>query len=154
MGNTELQCLQLFIQYIRLVTTLMLDELPNATVYCPVVRCVMHIIESCSEVCDHSVRMLSITAVLGPNEFGLHICLGALVGSQISTGRDDFAGGSGVIPTLSECLEIELSDFEAENAMLTVDYLWQVVEIVIGGVPTNLEVRFKCLFMSLGSILW
>jgi hypothetical protein len=51
---------------------------------------------------------------------------------------------------LSEGLEIELSDFEAENATLNGDYLWQVVEIVIGGVPTVLEVRLMCLFMSLG----
>jgi hypothetical protein len=50
-------------------------------------------------------------------------------------------------------LEIELSDFEAENAMLKGDYLWQVSEIVIGGVPTVLEVRLMCLFMSLGRIL-
>jgi hypothetical protein len=54
---------------------------------------------------------------------------------------------------LSEGLEIELSDFEAEDATLKGDYLWQVVEIVIGGVPTVLEVRFICLFMSLGRIL-
>jgi hypothetical protein len=50
-------------------------------------------------------------------------------------------------------LEIELSDFEAENATLKGDYLRQVVEIVIGGVPTVLEVRFMCLFISLGRIL-
>jgi hypothetical protein len=50
-------------------------------------------------------------------------------------------------------LEIELSDFEAENATLKGDYLWQVVEIVIGGVPTVLEVRCMYLFMSLGRIL-
>jgi hypothetical protein len=50
-------------------------------------------------------------------------------------------------------LEIELSDFEAENATLKGDYLRQIVEIVIGGVPTILEVRFMCLFMSLGRIL-
>jgi len=54
---------------------------------------------------------------------------------------------------LSEGLQIELSYFEAENATLKGDYLWQVVEIVIGGVPTVLEVRFMCLFMSLGRIL-
>jgi len=54
---------------------------------------------------------------------------------------------------LSEGLEIELSDFEAENVTLECDYLWQVVEIVIGGVPTVLEVHFMCLFMSLGRIL-
>jgi len=50
-------------------------------------------------------------------------------------------------------LEIELSDFEAEDATLTGDYLWQVVEIVIGGVPTVLEVGFMHLFMSFGRIL-
>ena len=54
---------------------------------------------------------------------------------------------------LSEGLEIELSAFEPENATLKGDYLWQVVEIVIGGVPTVLEVRFMCLFMSRGRIL-
>jgi len=37
--------------------------------------------------------------------------------------------------------------------MLKGDYLWLVVEIVIGGAPTILEVCFMCLFMSLGSIL-
>jgi len=51
---------------------------------------------------------------------------------------------------LSEGLEIELSDFELENAILKGDYLRQVVEIVIGGVPTVLVVHFMCLFMSLG----
>jgi len=34
--------------------------------------------------------------------------------------------------------------------MLKGDYMWQVVEIVIGGVPTILEVCFMCFFMSLG----
>jgi hypothetical protein len=47
-------------------------------------------------------------------------------------------------------LDIELSDFEAEDATLKGDYLQQVVEIVIGGVPTVLEVGLMCLFMSLG----
>jgi len=56
-------------------------------------------------------------------------------------------------PGLSEGLEIELSDFEAENATLKGDYLQQVVGIAIGGVPTVLEVSFMCLFMSLGRIL-
>ena len=79
--------------------------------------------------------------------------MGAKGGSLITTRREDFACGHVVLPTLSEGLEIELSDFEAENATLTGDYLWQVVEIVIGGVPTVLEVRFMCLFMSLGRIL-
>jgi hypothetical protein len=47
-------------------------------------------------------------------------------------------------------LEIKLSDFETENVALKGDYLWQVVEIVIGGVPTVREVRFMCFFRSLG----
>jgi hypothetical protein len=38
--------------------------------------------------------------------------------------------------------------------MLKGDSLWQVVEIVIGGIPTVLEVRFMCMFLSLGRILW
>jgi hypothetical protein len=50
-------------------------------------------------------------------------------------------------------LETDLSDFEAEDATLKHVYLWQVVEIVTGGVPTGLEVRFMWLFMSLGGIL-
>jgi hypothetical protein len=58
-----------------------------------------------------------------------------------------------VLPTLSEGLDIELSASEAEDATLKGDSFWQVVAIVIGGVPTVLEVRFICLFMSLGSIL-
>jgi hypothetical protein len=97
--------------------------------------------------------MLSITAVLGPHQFGLHIGRGAQGGSQIRTGMEDFAGGSAVLPTLSGGVEIELSDFEAENATLKGDYLRQVVEIVIGGVPTVHEVCLMCLFMSLGKIL-
>jgi hypothetical protein len=50
-------------------------------------------------------------------------------------------------------LEIEFSDFEAENATLKGDHLRQVFEIVIGGIPTFLEVHFMWLFMSLGKIL-
>jgi hypothetical protein len=50
-------------------------------------------------------------------------------------------------------LEIELSHFKAENATLKRDYLQQVVEIVIGGVPTIIEVPCMSLFMSLGRIL-
>jgi hypothetical protein len=73
--------------------------------------------------------MLSIMAVLGSHEFGLRISLGAEGGSQIRTGREDFACGSVVLPTLSEGLEIELSDFEAEDATLKGDSMWQVVEI-------------------------
>jgi hypothetical protein len=37
--------------------------------------------------------------------------------------------------------------------MLKGNYIWEVVEIVIGGVPNVLEIRFMCLFMSLGGIL-
>ena len=64
-----------------------------------------------------------------------------------------FAGGSAGPPTLSEVFEIELSNFTAENVTQKGDDLWQVVDIVIGGVPTVLEVRFMCLFISLGRIL-
>ena len=71
--------------------------------------------------------MLYITAVLGSYEFGLRICLGAQGGSKINTGREDFAGGSAVLAKLSEGLETELSDFEAENVTLIGHYLWQVV---------------------------
>jgi hypothetical protein len=74
-------------------------------------------------------------------------------GSQISTRREDFAGDSAVLPMLSEGLEIVLSDYDPENTTLKGDYLRPVVEIVIGGVPTVLEIRFMCLFMSLGRIL-
>jgi hypothetical protein len=54
---------------------------------------------------------------------------------------------------VSEGLEIELSHFQAENATLEGDYLRQGVEIGIGGITTVLEIRFMCLFMSLGSIM-
>jgi hypothetical protein len=90
---------------------------------------------------------------LGNHEFGLRISLGAQGGSQISTGREDLAGSRAVLPTLSKGLEIELSDIEAENATLKGDYLPQVVEIVIEGVPTVLEVRCMCFFISLSRIL-
>jgi hypothetical protein len=57
------------------------------------------------------------------------------------TGRENFAGGTAIVPTLSKGFEYELSDFKAENAMLKGDCWRQVVEIVIGGVPTIVEVR-------------
>jgi hypothetical protein len=60
--------------------------------------------------------MLSITAVLGSDKFGLRICLGAKGGSQINTRREDIAGGSTVLSTVSEGLGIEPSEFDAENA--------------------------------------
>jgi len=62
--------------------------------------------------------MLSITAVLESHLLGLCILLGAPAGSKISRGRNDFSCGSAVLLMVSEGLEIELSDFEAENAML------------------------------------
>jgi len=58
-----------------------------------------------------------------------------------------------VLPTLSEGLEIELSEFTAENAMRKGDYVRQVVEIVIGDVPTVVRIRLMRLFMSLSGIL-
>jgi hypothetical protein len=73
MVNTELHCVQLFIQYIRIVMTLMLDQLLCAAGYCHAVHCLLRIVEKCSEVFDHSVRMLSITVVFGSHEFGLGI---------------------------------------------------------------------------------
>jgi hypothetical protein len=54
---------------------------------------------------------------------------------------------------VSAGLEIELSDCEAENATLKGDYLRQVVEIVIQGVPTVLQICFMCLLMSLAGML-
>ena len=97
--------------------------------------------------------MLSIRVVLGSHEFRLRIRLGAQGRCQICSAREDFADGGAVLPTVCEGLEIELSHFEAEDATLKGDYLWQVVQIVMGGVPTILEVHFMCLFVSLGRIL-
>jgi hypothetical protein len=64
---------QLFIRCLRLVATLILDNLLCAAVYCYAVCCVLHNGEESSAVFDHSVRMLSTTAVLGSHEFGLRI---------------------------------------------------------------------------------
>jgi hypothetical protein len=97
--------------------------------------------------------MLSITAVLWSGEFGLQTSLGVQWVGQISTGREDFACRGGVLPTLSEGLRIELPDFDGEDATLQGDYLLQVVNIVIGDVPTVLEFCYRCLFISLGRIL-
>jgi len=88
--------------------------------------------------------MFSITAVLASRESGLRIRLQPLGGSQIRTRTKDFAGRSAVFPTLSKGLEIALTDFKAENAMVQVDYLRQVVEVVIDGVPIVLEVLLSC----------
>jgi hypothetical protein len=75
------------------------------------------------------------------------------MGSQIKTARENFAAGSAVVPTLSEGFQNELSDFQVKDATLKGDYLWQVVGIVIGGVPTIHEIRFMYLLMSPGRIL-
>jgi len=92
-------------------------------------------------------------AVYGPMNLGFAYDWERRGCSQISTRREDFAGSGTGLLRLSEGLEIELSDFEGENATLKGDYLRQVVEIVIGGVPTVLEVCFMCLFKSLSRIL-
>jgi hypothetical protein len=97
--------------------------------------------------------MLSNTVVLRSHESELHICLGAQGGSHIGTRKEDIAGGSAVLPTLSQGLEIMLSYFESEDATLQSDYLWQVVEIGIVGIATVLEVRLMCFLISLGRIL-
>jgi hypothetical protein len=78
---------------------------------------------------------------------------GGSEGIQISTRRENFAGGCADFLMLSEGLEIEHSDFDTEDAMLNSNYLWQLVEIVIGGVPTGREICLMCLFMSRGRIL-
>jgi len=62
-------------------------------------------------------------AVWWPHEFRLRISLGAEVGIQINSGREDCACGPAVLPALRVGLEIELSDFKAENAMLIGDCL-------------------------------
>jgi hypothetical protein len=46
-----------------------------------------------------------------------------------------------------------LCEFEAANATLKGDFLRWVAVIVIGGVPTVLEVCFMCFFKSLGRVL-
>jgi len=99
MVNAELNLVQLFIRYLHLVTTIILSKLPRAVVYSQTVRSVMIVVELCAEVSTHRIRMLSIPAVLWSDEFGLRIYLGDLGGSQISTAREDIAGGSGVLPT-------------------------------------------------------
>jgi len=45
MVNTELHLVQLIIQYIRLLTTLMCEELRCAAIYRQVVSCVLRIVE-------------------------------------------------------------------------------------------------------------
>jgi len=113
---------------------------------------IVHIVKYNSEVFDHSVKILSSMAVLGSHDFGLRIWRGDQGGCQLHTGMEDFAGGSPVHPTLSEGLEIEPSDFEAENATLGGDYLRLGVQIVIGGLPTVVEVRLMFFCMPLRRI--
>jgi len=144
---------QLFIRYIHLLRLICLINS----------RVPLHITARCVASCLLSSTALKSLIIAsgcfpswrfwGPINSGFAYDWELRGGSQISTGREDFAGGSAVLPMLSEGLEIELSDFEAENVTLRGDYLWQVVEIVIGGVPTVLEVRFMCLFKSLRRIL-
>jgi len=153
MENREQYWVQLFIRYIRRLTTVMVDYLPRAVVNCYSVCRVLHIVEKCCAVCDHCIRILTITAILGSHEFGLCIWLCAQGATLISTGREDLAAGSAGLSMLSEGFPIELSHFEAENAILKGDYLRLVVEIVIGCVPTVLEICCMSLFMSLRRIL-
>jgi len=87
------------------------------------------------------------------HEITLRIWLGAYASSPIITTWEDCAGSSTVLLILSEGVEIELSDSKVENATLNVEFMRQLVVIVIGGVPTILEVRSVCLFMSVGTIL-
>jgi len=49
---------------------------------------------------------------MGSHEIRLRITLGAQGGSLNSNRREKFAGGSAVLPMLSEGLEIEHSDFD------------------------------------------
>jgi len=92
-------------------------------------------------------------ADLRSHKIRLHTWLGAQGGSLISTGMEDFPAGSAAPPTPSKGLQIELYELEAENATLKGDSLRHVVEIVIGGVASVLEVRFRGVFLSLGRIL-
>jgi len=80
--------------------------------------------------------------------------MGVQGGGEMITGREHIAGDSTVLLMLSDGLDIELPDFEAVNVTLKGDYLWQVVQIVIGGSPKVLEVCIMGTFMSLGRIQW
>jgi hypothetical protein len=73
--------------------------------------------------------MFHNTAILGSDEFVCQICLAAKPGSLISTGREDSACCSAVLLTLSEGLEIKVSDSKVENVTLKGYYLCQEVEI-------------------------
>jgi hypothetical protein len=71
--------------------------------------------------------MVAITAVVGWHEFLIRICLRALEGNQISTGRENIACSSAVLPMLSETLEFDLSDFNADDGTLKAHYSWEIV---------------------------
>jgi len=153
MLNPERHCPQWFFRYIHSVTTGMLHKLKCTAVYCHTTCCFLPIFNTCCEMCYHNVRILSIRVLLGCHEFGLRIVLGAQGRCQISTRWEDLACFSAFLLTLRVGLEIEPLDFKAENSMMTGDFLCQVVEIVIRGIPTVLDINVKCLFMSLGRIL-
>jgi hypothetical protein len=53
----------------------------------------------------------------------MHIRLDAQQGSQPSASRDNIAGASAVVLTLSKGWQIELPDFQAEYVTLSGDYL-------------------------------
>lgn len=78
--------------------------------------------------------------------------IGSSGGSKISTGRKHITDWSAGLLMLSEGLEIELSNLNANNAMLKGNHLRQEVEIVIRGLPNILEVHVMSLVMSLGKI--
>jgi len=90
---------------------------------------------------------------LGAHKFWLCIRLETQEGIQISTRREEFSGGSAVLPSLSKGFEIELSDLKAQNMTLKWDSLWEGVQIGIRGIPTVLEICVTCLFISLGGML-
>jgi hypothetical protein len=70
--------------------------------------------------------------------------VGVLGRSMIRTRRENFHGGSAGLLMLSEGLEIEPTHYEAENKMLIGNYLQQLVENVIAGISTILEVNSMC----------
>jgi hypothetical protein len=51
----------------------MFGKLLRDAVYCHMGRLFLRGVEQCTEVFDHSGRMISIMAVLGSDEFGLRI---------------------------------------------------------------------------------
>jgi hypothetical protein len=74
-------------------------------------------------------------------------------GSKLNAGSVHSAGGIAGISTLSKGLDNEHSNFQLDNATQKGDYLGQVVENVIGGIPTVIKIGFMSWFMSLGILL-